>query len=107
VRSLSSLRTDKRACRVPNSVSSPEALTCGDASFPAPCHLAFVPYSCHFFSADWRRLSNSVRPFAHRRGPFPSSGMGLPPGFGRSSAVEQCGEESGEPDSGCLGVTVQ
>jgi hypothetical protein len=37
------------SCRVPDSVSYSEALTCGDARCLTACHLGFVSNSCHFF----------------------------------------------------------
>lgn len=37
-------------CRFPNSVSSHEALTCGDARRLTSSHRGFVSSSCHFFN---------------------------------------------------------
>ena len=41
-------RMRRYICRVPNSVSSPAPLNCGDAACLTSCHRAFVSNSCHF-----------------------------------------------------------
>ena len=87
-------------CRVPNSVSSPDPLTCGYSSCLTPCHRVFVSNSCHFFRSP-RTFSTAVHtavrigamqrlgcePLCHgdERGPTPS----LPASTSKDSAREE------------------
>jgi hypothetical protein len=60
-------RGQRRRCRFSNSVSFPEVLNCGDARSLTSCHLAFVSYSCHFFSTLVRESPSATVGHKHRR----------------------------------------